>query len=217
MIPLLGLSVISVALILERCWFWIRTNRPRSLRRVGRMIDLLGSGDARAEGLIAGDGTIYGSVARSLTRKTPSQSAALAAVESVRPRLERWMVTLSTIITAAPLLGILGTVLGIIQSFNLLGQDQTLAEPSQVSAGIAEALLTTAAGLVVALVTLFPYMVFKGQVDRTLGRLESLIAATMEHAGTVAGANVSTQQAAPETAADTARTTARAPAHPVRD
>lgn len=229
MIPLLGLSVISVTLILERCWFWIRTNRPSALRRVARLIDLLAAGDARAEGLMAGDGTIYGAVARSLTRRSPTQSTALSAVEAVRPRLERWMVTLSTIITAAPLLGILGTVLGIIQSFNLLGQDQTLAEPSQVSAGIAEALLTTAAGLVVALVTLFPYMIFKGQVDRTLGRLESLIAAAMEQAGTQSSAPVSherpigqasrlpssdpaVQASPPETAHHPSRTTGRAAA-----
>ncbi len=81
---------------------------------------------------------------------------------------------LSTIVTAAPMLGILGTVIGIIQSFELLGGDATITDPNQVSGGIAEALITTATGLVVALLALFPYMLFRGRQDRAIGRLESL-------------------------------------------
>ena len=98
-------------------------------------------------------------------------------VESQRPRLERFMPTLSTIITAAPMLGILGTVLGIISSFEVIGQAGSAGDPSLVSQGIAEALLTTAAGLIVALLVLIPYNLFRSQVDRTLGRIETLVAA----------------------------------------
>ena len=91
------------------------------------------------------------------------------------------MVSLSTTITAAPLIGILGTVIGIIRSFNQLGGDDGgINDPSVVSHGIAEALLTTAVGLVVALMTLFPYMVFKGQADRALGRVETIVAAAQQ-------------------------------------
>jgi hypothetical protein len=93
------------------------------------------------------------------------------------------MVSLSTIITAAPLLGILGTVTGIIKSFNLLGEQSALTDPRNVAGGIAEALLTTALGLVIALVALFPYMIFRGQSDRSVGRMESLIAAAQEGNG----------------------------------
>ncbi len=89
---------------------------------------------------------------------------------------------MSTIITAAPLLGILGTVIGIIRSFRILGapSEGQLTDPSAVSAGIAEALLTTALGLIVALVTLFPYMIFRANMERALGRLESVIAAAQQ-------------------------------------
>ena len=90
------------------------------------------------------------------------------------------MVALSTIITAAPLLGILGTVMGIIQSFRLLGEQAVLTDPSDVAGGIAAALLTTALGLIIALVTLFPYMLFRGWSSRTIGRLEALIAAAQQ-------------------------------------
>ena len=92
------------------------------------------------------------------------------------------MVWLDTVITAAPLLGILGTVVGIIQSFRLLGEQQTLTDPREVAGGIAAALLTTALGLIVALMTLFPYMIFRSQVGRALGRLESIIAAAQQGA-----------------------------------
>ncbi|MCZ6836081.1 MAG: MotA/TolQ/ExbB proton channel family protein, partial [Planctomycetota bacterium] len=80
----------------------------------------------------------------------------------------------------APLRGFLGTVIGIIQSFKLLGEQSTLTDPRDVSAGIAAALLTTALGLIVALMTLFPYMVFRSHVDRALGRMESVIAAAQQ-------------------------------------
>jgi biopolymer transport protein ExbB len=93
------------------------------------------------------------------------------------------MVTLSTIITAAPLLGILGTVIGIIRSFNLLGVEDVMTDPRAVSVGIAQALITTALGLVVALVTLFPYMIFRAQSERAVGRLESVIASAQLGAG----------------------------------
>jgi len=182
MIPLLALSVISLALVIERSWFWWRSNRGGASRRFNRLIEFLRKGDPRAESLLASDNSIYATVARAVTGSSLSDAAALTAFEGQRPRMERFMTTLSTIITAAPLLGILGTVLGIIQSFELLGTEQTLADPRTVSAGIAEALLTTAAGLVVALIALFPYMIFRGQLDRAIGRMEAIIAAAHEGA-----------------------------------
>jgi len=104
-------------------------------------------------------------------------SFALEIIENLRNRTERFMTTLSTIITAAPLLGILGTVIGIIQSFELLGQSRMTNDPTLVSAGIAQALLTTAAGLIIALITLFPYMTFKTYIDRALGQFEIILTA----------------------------------------
>jgi biopolymer transport protein ExbB len=98
-------------------------------------------------------------------------------VERQRPRVERFMPTLSTVITGAPMLGILGTVLGIIASFHLLSESAETVTPRAVSGGIAEALLTTAAGLVIALIVLLPYNIFRAQQERTLGRLEALGAA----------------------------------------
>ena len=66
-------------------------------------------------------------------------------------------------ITVAPLLGILGTVLGIISSFQLLGTSG-IADPKLVTSGIAQALITTATGLTISIVTVFPYNYFRARV-----------------------------------------------------
>jgi biopolymer transport protein ExbB len=189
MVPLLAMSVVSLALIVERCYFWLSLHSPRRLRRLIRINDLFRRGDRKsARLLLDGDETSYGRVARTILEKGPGDAVAMEALENERPRLERFMVSLSTIITAAPLVGILGTVVGIIRSFRLLGEQSVLTDPRDVSVGIAEALLTTALGLIVALLTLFPYMVFRSQVNRSLGRMESLIAAAQQ--GTEAAAGV---------------------------
>jgi hypothetical protein len=102
----------------------------------------------------AGD-NLYADVAGGLLDEGTDDAHALAVVENQRPRLERFSVLMSAIITGAPMFGILGTVLGIIDSFGVLGGEDTLADPRLVSNGISEALIATATGLVVALVTLF--------------------------------------------------------------
>lgn len=184
MVPLIGLSIISLTLIIERAWFWMALHKPGRLVHLRLINESLRQGDPKlASQLLRGDKSVYGLVAGRLIDAGATEGVAIEAVETQRPRLDRFMTTLSTIITAAPLLGILGTVIGIIQSFDLLGEQQTLTDPRAVSTGIAEALLTTAMGLVVALVTLFPYMIFKAQSERALGRLESLIAAAQQGAG----------------------------------
>ena len=188
MVPLLALSVISLALIIERIWFWSLTHRLGRVRKLARLNDALRRGRREtAEALVSDDRSVYGVVGRRLIRHGASDAVAVEAVESQRPRLDRFMVILSTIITAAPLLGILGTVVGIIQSFRLLEEQQTLTDPRDVAGGIAAALLTTALGLIVALMTLFPYMVFRSQTGRALGRLESVVAAAQQGAQAAKG------------------------------
>ncbi|MBQ6137162.1 MAG: MotA/TolQ/ExbB proton channel family protein [Kiritimatiellae bacterium] len=78
----------------------------------------------------------------------------------------RGLVVVSTIITAEPMLGILGTVVGIMQTFGALGASEGgVANPLAATSGIGEALITTAAGLVASLVLLFPYNVLDGMAE----------------------------------------------------
>ena len=189
MLPLLFMSVVSMTLIVERACFWYTVHRPRPLRRLQQVKDALRKGDLDlARKISASDRSPYGDISQLLINEGATDAVAVEAMEAQRPKFDRFMVSLSTIITAAPLLGILGTVIGIIRSFRILGGGEgDLTDPSVVSLGIAEALLTTALGLVVALITLFPYMVFRGQVERAIGRVESLVAAAQQGFKTPSG------------------------------
>jgi biopolymer transport protein ExbB len=158
-------------------------------------MDALRRGDrARAEALAQTNPTVYARVASALFRDGASDAVGVGAVEQERIAMDRFMATLSTIITAAPMLGILGTVTGIITSFDLLSGGEAMVDPKAVSGGISEALVATASGLVVALAALFPYMGFGAQREITLGRLETMMAVAQLCLG---GAAAQSKPAAP--------------------
>ena len=181
MLPLIMLSVISLTLIIERLWFWCFGGGHCSVSVIATYNELLRAGNrASLETSIKRKRTIFTSVIQSLLHDGNSDAVAIAAIERERPRFERYMVALSTIITAAPLLGILGTVIGIIDSFQLLGDQTMLTDPADVAGGIASALLTTAAGLIIALVTLFPYMLFREWASQSISHLETLVASAQQ-------------------------------------
>jgi biopolymer transport protein ExbB len=93
-----------------------------------------------------------------------------AAADEVR-RMRRFMGVLDTMITVAPLLGIFGTVLGIISSFEILGS-AGIEHPREVTAGIAQALITTAAGLGIAILSVFPYNYFNSCIENAVQMIE---------------------------------------------
>ena len=175
--PLLLMSILSIALSFERGVFWWRVNASINGRFEGLM-KALRRGDAdEVRSISRDDGSPFGELADRLAEGGDAESISIEVVEQARPRIERYMLVFSTIITAAPMLGILGTVLGIIRSFELLGAQETITDPRDISGGIAEALITTALGLVVALLALVPYTACRGQVERALGRFEAMAAA----------------------------------------
>lgn len=89
----------------------------------------------------------------------------------VSPELERYLRTLGTIAAITPFLGLLGTVLGMIQMFSGIGT-HGVGDPSIVAAGIAQALITTAAGLAVAIPSVMFYRYFRGKVNELLLDME---------------------------------------------
>lgn len=179
--PLLLLSVVSVAISLERSAFWLRLHARGRRAWLQRLADLLRSDERRkVREIAAEDRSLYGAVVGELAeRRWVAETAAVEFTERFRPDFDRFNAVLATVVTAAPLLGILGTVLGIIRSFELLGSGEAIGDISGVAAGIAEALITTAFGLIVALVSLFPWMVFRAQADRCIGQIERLVAASI--------------------------------------
>lgn len=178
--PLLALSVVTVALIIERAIYWSLTHRPGRSRWVALCAERLRAGDSAGALVLArADPTVYGRLVRSLAERPAHAALAVELTEEHRPGLDRFGAWLSTAITAAPLLGILGTVTGIIKSFELLGQTSGVSDIDSVAAGIAEALITTAFGLIIALLALFPYMMHRAHVDRAIGAIERLCAARL--------------------------------------
>ncbi len=176
MYPLLLLSVTALGIILERSLFWIRNSTGRELRSFRKYADLIVDNNIETLAAVSSkDSSPIGKLAYwGASKERVSEESVLGTIELIRPNLDARNALLSVIVGAAPLLGILGTVVGIIESFDLLGAASTVSDPAIVAGGIAEALYTTAAGLTIALVALFPSAYFKSRANATLSRLETL-------------------------------------------
>lgn len=179
MYPLLACSLLSLTLTVERILFWMSTHAPTRRRWLQGLLEQAREGDLQAMAAAAKkDRSVYGVFVRTTLPRSQSDTTgpgtAHLAAELIRPSIERFGTIMTVIIAAAPLLGILGTVLGIITSFQLLGESGPVTDPTAIAAGIAEALYTTAFGLMVALLTLFPHAIFRAQGERCLGRMEAL-------------------------------------------
>jgi biopolymer transport protein ExbB len=96
------------------------------------------------------------------------EQAVLDAGERESNQLRKYMRLLSAISNIAPLLGLLGTVMGMIQSFNDISNSQAMGRPEMLAGGISQALLTTAAGLLVAIPAYAMYVYFVGHIDRLI-------------------------------------------------
>jgi len=174
--PLLLLSVTSLTISIERVVFWWRVARRRDEEAVEKMFHLTETGDfegAAGAGSESRDMSVEILVSGLEHRNYGLSETMLVAAEEEIAGMKRGLNVLDTIITMAPLLGILGTVLGIIESFDLLGA-AGIENPKAVTGGIAQALLTTAAGLSVALLTLITNNYFAARVQRTARHLENL-------------------------------------------
>ncbi len=99
------------------------------------------------------------------------ESRAETAAQHIERALNRRLWLLETIVTAAPLLGLLGTIVGMMHSFRLIG-GQGLVNPTGVTGGVAQALIATAIGLLIALVALFAFNYFSRRVGELLDHFE---------------------------------------------
>lgn len=177
---LIIVSVISVGIILER-WIALRAVTSRSKRVKMRMKDALQSNNldevediAKDRESLEGRAMSYGlRYAREAgTDGLPEIFNTFALLE--RPALERSLNFLATIGANAPFVGLLGTVLGIMKAFRDLSLNTSVASNQVVMLGIAEALVSTAVGLVVAIPAVIAYNAFSRQVRGSLQSLESV-------------------------------------------
>lgn len=167
MYPLLACSIIVMTVIIERIIFWVRVNMQRNQSLVDEILELCRTGDWEAvrEKTTGSKDHIIRILITGILHREFSMTKAMesAGAEEIK-RMRRYMGVIDTMITVAPLLGIFGTVLGIITSFDVLGATG-IEHPEAVTAGIAQALLTTATGLGIAILSVFPYNYFNSRVE----------------------------------------------------
>lgn len=160
MYPLLFCSLLVVTIVIERLWFFF--SHQGDLEEIRRVVFRLMEKDAPLDAIQYLQ-RLNHPVARVLQAGLVAYGKDLNYVEENLKhtgdleikRMEKGLGLLDVIITAAPLLGLLGTVLGIIESFNILSAAAGLPSATTISRGIAEALITTAFGLVIAVPSLF--------------------------------------------------------------
>lgn len=178
MVPLLGFSILAVALILERIIFWVKVRKRHD--RVLRETLVLYKRSPRAAFLMLEQNSDL-PVARIFMaalelEEATSEEFRLAlesAAQAEIPLLKRFNTVFETIISLAPLLGLLGTILGLITSFaSLQLGDVGGTNTTNVTGGISEALISTASGLVVAIVTLLFANTFRGLYIRQIALIQ---------------------------------------------
>jgi biopolymer transport protein ExbB len=171
MIPLLLCSVIALAVTIERVLYW---RQIRSRKPVEQMLLSVEQGKF-SEALSQGKESPLPAarvLAAGLRHRNPSYSKAMeVAAQAEMPILKRRLVILDTIITLAPLLGLLGTITGMIDSFGIMS-DTGLGQPHAVTGGVAEALIATATGLLIAILALIPYNYFTTRAEKEMEDIE---------------------------------------------
>jgi len=174
MYPLLACSLIMLTVVIERLIYWIQLDIRRNQALVNEVLELCRVGNWESvKGKVTGskDYIIRILVSGILHREFSMSKAMEATAADELKQMRRFMSILDTLITVAPLLGIFGTVTGIIHSFDVLGTSG-IENPQMVTAGIAEALITTAAGLGIAIFSIFPYNYFNSRVENAAIAIE---------------------------------------------
>lgn len=174
MYPLLFSSLLSLTLIIERMVFWIRESGRRDRRKLDDFMDCIEKNDLYRAKKIADttrDFVIRVMVCGVLHQEFSLRDALQMSADAEIARMKKYLSVIDTMITLSPLLGILGTVTGIIHSFHMLGT--TGAEnPTLVTMGISQALITTAFGLIIAIFSLIPYNYFWAKVEKATLEME---------------------------------------------
>jgi len=174
MYPLLFCSLISLTIVIERGIFWMREKKRRDRKLLDRFMSLVEKEELEEAREVVADSRdpvvrvlVCGIVHREFSLK---DALRMSADEEIA-RMRRYLPILDTMITLSPLLGILGTVTGIIYSFNMLG-GAGVENPAMITAGIGQALLTTAFGLAIAIFSLIPYNYFLSTIEKTAQEME---------------------------------------------
>ncbi len=183
--PLLLLGALALVIIVDRAVVY-----RRMLRLPRRMLDLVETYEFSWSELEAGLQTLsasnayrrfLGVIAENRTR--PAwwvESRAGDEAGNIEKHLSRGLWMLETVVTGAPLMGLLGTLTGMMQAFKVIGASSLVA-PTQVTAGVAQALIATALGLLIAIFALFGFNFFARVQSHAVDRMERLGSRLVDH------------------------------------
>jgi biopolymer transport protein ExbB len=167
--PLLLVSFVAVTVVLERTVFLLRENTTREPKLTAQMLEYIENGEKEKALGLGTPSQDY--VARILvyTLSHPEEARASSfarAANNEMQRLQQGLPILDTCITAAPLLGLLGTVTGMMATFGALGGGDIGASAGKITGGVGEALIATAGGLVIAIIGLLPFNILNARIDK---------------------------------------------------
>src|SRR5579871_581916 len=165
--PLLATSLVAVSVVIERVLFTLLEKRRRDPRAVDASLKAAEAGRVDEAAQLAGQSSDFVARALAFALAHHSGSFSEAMLRGARRELRRFnrgLSALDTIVTLAPLLGLLGTVTGMIHAFGLLGS-QELSTPTAITGGIAQALIATAFGLGIAITALIPFNYLNTQLE----------------------------------------------------
>lgn len=171
--PLLITSLVALTVVIERLIFIVRERSRRQPEVVDAILTQVerGSADKAQEAGKNSEDFVAKVLVYALEHRDDSLSnAILRAAGQELKRFNRGLAALDTIITLAPLLGLLGTVTGMIHAFGLLGGE--LDAPTAITGGIAEALIATAFGLGIAIVALLPFNYLNSRLEEARHEIE---------------------------------------------
>ena len=176
--PLLVTSLVALTVIFERLYFSVREYSRRDPAGVARIFSAVEQGDlvaAQIEASRSSDG-LARVLGHALQHRNVSFANAMQqAANCELQRFNRGISLLDTIVTLAPLEGLFGTVTGMIHAFGLLGANE-LGAPAAITGGIAEALIATAFGLLIAMVSILPFNFLNTRLERARHEIETAAA-----------------------------------------
>jgi biopolymer transport protein ExbB len=164
--PILIVSIIGLTVVIERVFWWSGRWFRRDPKRIEKVFTAIENGDvAEASRLSRGSrDPVLRMMWNGLNHQHASLQGALQVAAGIEiKRAGRFLVVMDTLVTLAPLLGLLGTITGLIKSFSFLGNEELAVQA--VTGGIAEALIATACGLGIAIFALIPFNFFTSRVS----------------------------------------------------
>ena len=164
--PILIVSIVALTVVIERIFWWGGRWFRRDPKRIEKVFTAIEVGDVAEASRLSRDSRdpVLRMMWNGLNHQHASLQGALQVAAGIEiKRAGRFLVVMDTLVTLAPLLGLLGTVTGLIRSFRFLGNEELAIQA--VTGGIAEALIATACGLGIAIFALIPFNFFTSRVS----------------------------------------------------